>query len=174
MAKRGVIVDRHDNVVETDDDVVPDKHSVRVTLPFMDSQQREVFARTRGRGDPYAISDEQRQRVADAREAYKARISAGMHRHRVPPTPSDNVADGEADPRAVSYDAMKKRLSSAWRARKAPMPVDPEWMRPDGSPAPAIGGSLATLRHAYGDRRAQAYSDYVHRISTAWQKKGRT
>jgi hypothetical protein len=75
------------------------------------------------------ISDEQRQRVADAREAYKIRLSAGMRRHRAPPEPSDDVADGEVDQRAVSYDAMKRRLSGAWKVRRAPRPVDPSWQK---------------------------------------------
>jgi hypothetical protein len=169
MAKR--VVDRFGNVVETDDGIVPDKHSVRVTLPLMDSQQPMVAARTRGQGDAFEIDDALAQRILDARENYRQRISAGMHRHRVAPEPGDVTGDGEGDPRADAYFAMKKGLSGAWKARKAPKPVDPEWMRPDGGPAPAIGGSLATLRHAYGDRRAQAYADYVHRISTAWQRR---
>jgi hypothetical protein len=116
MAKRGVIVDRYGNVVETDDDVVPDGHAVRVSAMFMDAQQRMVAARARGRHDAFEIDDALAQKIFDARAAYKARIGAGMHRFRVVTELPGDVADGEQrDARTDAYLAMKRRLSNAWK-----------------------------------------------------------
>jgi hypothetical protein len=107
------------NVVEDDDsDVVRDGHRLRVSLAFMDAQQRAVATRTLGRDkdDAFEIDDALAQRIFDARAAYRARISAGMHRHRVAPEPPDNVSDGEQrDARTDAYLAMKRRLSNAWK-----------------------------------------------------------
>jgi hypothetical protein len=71
----------------------------------------------------------------------------------------------------MTYRKPPSRGTGPWlRSGK----IKPEWVRPTGNTPPSVGGSLATLRGALGDRREQAYLDYVHRISTAWQKKGRT
>lgn len=139
MATRGVIVDRFGRPVEDDEDfdgVVPDGGAVRVRLPFMDAKQRAVAQWARDQGNdndddnPYQVSDEQRQRVEDAYVARSIRLSRGMHRHRVPTPVSDDVSDSDdADPRAAAYDAMKRRLSGAWKARRAPVPRDPDWLK---------------------------------------------
>jgi hypothetical protein len=170
MATRGVVVDRFGNVVDDeDDDVVPDKHALRVGLPFMDGLDDVQRAVARDTADPYEIDDELAERIFDAREAYKARIGAGMHRHRVPTPVSDedDMADSDdTDRRAAAYDAMKKRLSGAWKARRAPVPADPSWVsrvpwRPrgkygnDGAPSDAEA------------RRAAAYFGFKARLHSA-------
>jgi hypothetical protein len=139
VARHGEIVDRHGNVVEEDenfDGVVPDKHALRVGLPFMDgldAVQRAVARDTEDEdaddANPYPVSDEQRARVEDAYEARSIRLSRGMHRHRVPTPVNDDVADGEGDRRADAYLAMKRRLSGAYKARRAPVPRDPSWLK---------------------------------------------
>ena len=107
-ARGGVVVDRHGNVVEDDDDdgIVPDGGAVRIKLPFMDGLdgvQRAVMRDTALEDDdadnanPYPVSDEQRARVEDAYLARSERLSAGMHRHRVPTPVNDDVADGEEE-----------------------------------------------------------------------------
>jgi hypothetical protein len=185
MPARGVIVDRFGNVVDDEDfdGVVPDKHALRVALPFMDGLddvQRAVMRDTCEVDDdaadddadddnPYPVSDAQRGRVEDARAAFKQRLSAGMHRHRVPTPVSDDddMADSDdTDRRAAAYDAMKKRLSGAWKARRAPVPADPSWVsrvpwRPrgkygnDGAPSDAEA------------RRAAAYFGFKARLHSA-------
>jgi hypothetical protein len=169
MTTRGVIVDRFGNVVETDDDVVPDGGAVRVRLSLMDGVDDVQRAVMRDTADPYEIDDELAERIFDAREAYKARISAGMHRHRVPTPVSDedDMADSDdTDRRAAAYDAMKKRLSGAWKARRAPVPADPSWVsrvpwRPRGKYGNDAAPSDAEAR------RAGAYANFKARLHTA-------
>jgi hypothetical protein len=166
MTTRGVIVDRFGNVVETDDDVVPDGGAVRVRLPLMDGVDDVQRAVMRDTADPYEIDDELAERIFDAREAYKARISAGMHRHRVPTPVSDDddMADSDdTDRRAAAYDAMKKRLSGDWKARRAPVPADPSWVsrvpwRPPGNDAAPSDAEA---------RRAAAYFGFKARLHSA-------
>lgn len=114
------VVDAAGRVLDLEDDeIVPDGCSLRVSTVFMDSSQREVMQ-----------DGEQQQKVRDAYAAFKDRVGAGMRRHRVPMEVPDGVADGEDfDHRAAAYDAMKKRLSGAWKARRARKPVDPKWLR---------------------------------------------
>lgn len=102
-----------------DDDerrVVPDGGRLTVPLRLMDGAGRA--------SDRFNISDAQAQRVLDAREAFRARLSAGMERHRLPPTPGD----GESDPRVAAYLNMKRRLGAP-KARRQRKPVDPEWLK---------------------------------------------
>ena len=103
-----------------DDAVCPPGCTLRTPLRFLDHQQRAV---KQAAANPYAISDEQVQKVADAYAAFKERVGAGMRRHHVPIDVPDDLADGEdPDPRAVAYGAMKKRLGKK-RKRK---PIKPE------------------------------------------------
>jgi hypothetical protein len=169
------VVDAHGRVIELDDDEpVPPNCSLRVALPFMDgldAVQRAVARDTANSNDedPYEIDDELAERIFDARAAYKARISAGMHRHRVPTPVSDedDVADSDdTDRRAAAYDAMKKRLSGAWKARRAPVPADPSWVsrvpwRPRGKYGNDAAPSDAEAR------RAGAYANFKARLHTA-------
>jgi hypothetical protein len=145
-ARGGVVVDRHGNVIEEDEDfdgVVPDGGAVRIKLPFMDGLdaiQRAVARDTADADDanPYPVSDEQRARVEDAYLARNERLGAGMHRHRVPTPASDDVADGADElsdeeqaerRRSDAYLALKRRLHTAGPARRAPKPVDPSWLK---------------------------------------------
>jgi hypothetical protein len=119
------VVDARGRVRKLADHVpVPPGCSLRCPVQFLDSEQRAV---KRATAQPYAVSDAQHQRVADAYEGYKARLGAGMERHRVAPEPAADVADGEDfDHRAAAYDAMKKRLGTP-KARRARKPVEPVW-----------------------------------------------
>jgi hypothetical protein len=150
------VVDAKGRLIDLEDDEpVPPGCSLHVSTMFMDAEQRAVFSDSgyaisdededededqdedEGEGDgdgdgEYEITDADRQRVLDARVAYIARISAGMHRHQVTETADDNVVDGEDfDPRRAAYDAMKRRLSNQWKrkARKQRLPVNEEWTR---------------------------------------------
>src|SRR2546430_9565656 len=169
------VVDAHGRVIELDDDEpVPPNCSLRVALPFMDgldAVQRAVARDTANSNDedPYEIDDELAERIFDAREAYKARIGAGMHRHRVPTPVSDedDMADSDdTDRRAAAYDAMKKRLSGAWKACRAPVPADPSWVsrvpwRPRGKYGNDAAPSDAEAR------RAAAYFGFKARLHSA-------
>src|SRR4051812_12097286 len=100
------VIDAAGRIIELqDDEVVPPGCKLRVSTVFMDSTQKQVMRDS----DPYPITDEQVQRCVDAREAFKARLSRGMHRHQV--TEPGAAADGD-DPRAVAYGAMKRRLGT--------------------------------------------------------------
>jgi hypothetical protein len=114
-ARRDVALDRFGNVVDDGDGVLRDGQRLRVPVQWMDGATADA--------DPYAISDAQRERVADAYAAFKDRLSRGMHRHRI--AFDTEMADGEDRARAA-YDAMKKRLGAP-RARRQPKPVDPGW-----------------------------------------------
>jgi hypothetical protein len=124
------VVDRAGRLIELEDHVpVPDGYRLMQPLMLMDGVQRAV---ARQSVDPYRISDQQRLAIEDAREKYKIRLSAGMHRHRVELDPEELADSGDADPRVAAYNAYKKRLTNAWRAgkaRKARRPVDPSWQK---------------------------------------------
>ena len=181
MPTRGVVVDRFGNEVDDDDsDVVADGHGLRVPVRFMDSQQRMVAAATghavedaddaddADDNNPYLVDDEQLEHGKDAYAARSHRLSAGMHRHRVPtPVSDDDMADSDdTDRRAAAYDAMKKRLSGAWKARRAPVPADPSWVsrvpwRPRGKYGNDAAPSDAEAR------RAAAYFGFKARLHSA-------
>jgi hypothetical protein len=166
-ARRGVIVDRHGNPIDDEDfdGVVPDGYAVRVSAMLMDSVDSVQRAVMRDTADPYEIDDALAQRIFDARAAYKARISAGMHRHRValepdtgdahkerrsdsalpsslPPLPrGDLIADAEAR-RAGAYANFKDRLHTAGPRR---------------SPSPSAGDA-ASERRAHIERLQRAFA----------------
>jgi hypothetical protein len=127
-ARRGVVIDRHGRVVEDDDGVVRDGQKLRVPVEFMDAEQRRVFADGRPGQLSRSISDAQRLRALDAWLDMRERTGAGMRRHCVvTPEPTD-MADGEQfDHARAAYDALKKRLSGAHKARKARKVADPVW-----------------------------------------------
>lgn len=56
--------------------------------------------------------------------------------------------------------------SGPWPSRSA---VRPQWVSPAGTAPPAVGGSYAKARRAFGDRREQAYQQMVDRVSNAWR-----
>jgi hypothetical protein len=141
-----VIDNRTGREIELDDDeAIPPGHTLRVPVEFADSADRAAIEELRRRcaaddageddANPYPVSDEQRGRVEDAYAARSHRLSAGMHKHRVPTPASDDgdvADDGDADRRAAAYDAMKKRVSRAWqnaKARPQPKPRDPDWLK---------------------------------------------
>jgi hypothetical protein len=112
-ARRGVVIDRFGNVVEDADGVLRDGQRLVVPVELMDSSQRAVKRNT-----------EQRLHALDAWLDLRARTGAGMRRHRVPtPEPTD-MADGEQfDHARAAYLGMKRRLSDAWKTKRALKPV---------------------------------------------------
>src|SRR6266568_78052 len=180
MATRGVVVDRFGNVVE-DDDVLRDGERLRVPVSFMDAATKEVIDDLRRRNPPrpppsqtdaFEIDDGLAQRIFDARAAYKARISAGMHRHRValepdtgdahkerrsdsappsspPPPHGDLIADAELR-RAQAYAQFRQRLNTAGPNRRSSSPSPPS---PPASDADtARRQHIERLRHAFRGR----------------------
>lgn len=143
MPRRGVVVDRHGNVVESDDDVVRDGQVLRVPGLLMDSARREDDDEEEGEGDDEGegdeeLSDAERQHriVCDAYLDMKARISRGMFRNQVPFAGADggesdeDLSDEEAAEarRSRAYAAYRRRLGAP-KARKQRLPKNEEWTR---------------------------------------------
>jgi hypothetical protein len=178
---------RYENEDADDGDmVIPDKGVVRVGMLMMDSVQRGIAFDARNHQPHYAtpLNDAAQHNKAAARMQYVARLRdawkspARRSMDSVSTTPR-NIPIGNITPtdanqlRSMAYDAMVKRLGSAWKTTplrdQAPPDDDNE---PDPHEADVVERQRRDVTAEDLERqRRKIHAEFAQQLSNAWKTR---